>query len=175
MAQPSNKTTRLPRYSKVAWLDNEKWTDCARRASEIAGLPVADKLAKDGRVRYDQESISTRMAPSIISTRIMRIRLRTAREGLQSPSLWPPNYETSPMRSGLVNLVLRKPNGLCSIIWRLLDEPDFKRRPWSTPRTSSTPERGSPNALMSKVDHTTSATRPASESGWRSIPAAKSC
>jgi hypothetical protein len=63
-----------------------RWT--AREGLQrLPACPAADKLAKDGRVRYDQKSISTRMvlphSITYISTRIMRIRLRAAREGLQ--------------------------------------------------------------------------------------------
>jgi hypothetical protein len=65
----------------VAWLDKEKWTDCARRASEIAGFPVADKLAKDGRVSYKQKSCPLDMDKvNGLSARIMRIRLAQAEE-----------------------------------------------------------------------------------------------
>jgi hypothetical protein len=65
------------------------------KGSRDCRLAGRRKLANHDRIRYDQK---------FISTRIMRIRLRTAREGLQSPSLSRLNYEHRHCDPGLLIL-----------------------------------------------------------------------
>jgi hypothetical protein len=65
------KSENLPAYHKKvsAELDSDDELMLQMRENGYSDRQIADKLAKDGRVRYDQKSISTR---------IMRIRLAQA-------------------------------------------------------------------------------------------------